>query len=184
MMTVFSFFILTGAFILRALPRIKWKNFNGTDSQFHCYYIDLIRSNGHVLPERENRVLGGSNECTYPYFYHWLLSFFSKSFVEFWDRFSGFVFDALNGLLVLLLLSTVREFNLYESCLIMAAYMIAPGLTFSFIGPRPYSLTPRNFAQLVFTAACAFLILMVPGLTGFNLALLGGAAFLFSILLI
>jgi hypothetical protein len=152
------FTILIFCLALRIAPRIIWKNFNGTDAYFHLYYIELIKNNHHRIPKLEPRVLGGSNECTYPFFYHWLLSFFPERFIAFWDKFSGFIFDFLNGILLLFFLSLLRKINFSENCIILAAYIIAPGLTFSFIGPRPFSLTPRNFSQFIFFISCASLI--------------------------
>lgn len=93
------------------------------------------------------------------FFYHWLLSYFPVKFLDFWDKFSGCIFDFLNGVIVLFFLSLIKEVSFDEYCLIMAFYVIAPGLTFSFIGPRPYSLTPRNFSQFVFAISCLFLVM-------------------------
>jgi hypothetical protein len=184
MITLISIIILAASLYLRLFPRLKWKEFNSTDSHFHYYYAELIRRNGNGMPERETRVLGGSNECTYPYFYHWILSYFPTNFLNFCDRFSGFVFDFLGGLTVLFLLAHLMPLSVTESCLILAAYMIAPGLTFSFIGPRPYSLTPRNFSQLIFALACACLILMTSMQGAAYVILFAAAAGLFSILLL
>lgn len=150
MMSVFYFIVCVISIILRVAPRILWKDFNGTDAHFHFYYVNLIKNNNHALPKKEPRVLGGTNECTYPFFYHWLLSYFSEKFLNFWDKFSGFIFDFFSGIFILLLLHLKIKLSFNESCLFLASYIIAPGLTFSFIGPRPYSLTPRNFSQFIF----------------------------------
>ncbi len=180
-----SVVVLLVCLTLRILPRILWKDFDGTDSHFHFYYIDLIRKNEHRIPKNEPRVLGGTNDCTYPFFYHWLLSYFPVKFLDFWDKFSGCIFDFLNGVIVLFFLSLIKEVSFDEYCLIMAFYVIAPGLTFSFIGPRPYSLTPRNFSQFVFAISCLFLVMgsAVYSATGvflFFLASMGFAVLLLS----
>lgn len=177
-----SFLVLLSCLTLRIFPRILWKDFNGTDSHFHFYYIELIKKNNNRIPNCEPRVLGGSNDCSYPYFYHWLLSFFPVKIIEFWDKFSGFIFDFVNALCVILLVALHQEVSFSIGCMILASYIIAPGLTFSFIGPRPYSLTPRNFSQFIFCLGCLFLILSTLYGGAFNYFFYISATIAFAIL--
>ncbi|WP_155823780.1 hypothetical protein [Legionella shakespearei] len=74
-----------------------------------------------------------------------------------------------------------------DALLVLSAYILAPGLTFSFIGPRPFSLTPRNFSQFVFLLSCFFLIISLSNsleISDFNYVAFSVASILFSILLL
>lgn len=158
-LTIISLIIFCISIFLRIFPRLYWKEFSGTDSYFHFYYINLIKKNKNKLPKTELRVLGGSNQCTYPFFYHWVLSFFSKKALSFWDKNSGFIFDLLTAFIVIFLIQFEKIFTINDAYLFLASYIISPGLTFSFIGPRPYTLTPRNFSQFIFAFGCMCLML-------------------------
>jgi hypothetical protein len=159
--TIFIFLsLLLLVLYLRVYPRLNGRQLLGTDTNFHFYYINLIKNNNNRMPLRETRIIGGSNNCTYPYFYHWLLSYLPSAALCFLDKYSAVIYDLICAVMVVWLLSYLMPINMYGILLIISCYLIAPGLTFSFIGPRAYSLTPRNFTQMLFCFACAFWILL------------------------
>jgi hypothetical protein len=160
MIEIITCVILLFALVLRLLPRLLWKNLNGTDNHFHFFLINTIKNNQHIIPIKEQRIFGGSNWYTYPYYYHWLLSFFPNNFIIFWDKFSGSIFDIIIGWSLGWLLYHFSIVNEKEMYLFFSTYILSPGLTFSLtVGPRPFSLTARNFAQFIFTIACCCLLI-------------------------
>lgn len=166
MMDVLCFIIALSALALRLSPRLIWKDFNGTDSYFHFFLINTIKNNKHKILEKEKRILGGSNCYTYPYYYHWVLSFFPNKFLVFWDKFSGSIFDIIIGGFLAWVLYHYSLIKVHDTYLVFSAYILSPGLTFSFIGPRPFSLTPRNFSQFIFTISICCLIIALSDVSG------------------
>jgi hypothetical protein len=142
---------------LRALPRIVWPDLEGTDSWYHRLYMDLIRDNGHRIPDRHPRILGPGH-FTYPALFHWLLSFAPAGLVTMIDRFGGLAFDLVTGALLSSVLWAGGHVGGPEAIGLTALYMLLPGLTLFHIGPRGFSLTPRAFAQMLYAIAVIALL--------------------------
>lgn len=73
------------------------------DGYFHLYVVDEIRNNGHRLPRSPEQVTT-RGEYAYPYFMHWVLSFFSRRTVQSIERFFSPLSDVALYAVVLLLL--------------------------------------------------------------------------------
>ena len=66
--------ILAATFAVRWWPRLKLPHAIGSDAYFHLLMARTIRENGHRIPSEVPRVLV-CRPYTYPYLFHWLLSF-------------------------------------------------------------------------------------------------------------
>lgn len=149
--------------VLRIFPIYKFKNLLGTDRLFHFYYVYAIKRNNNKIPPSEDRVIGGINLFNYPGLYHLILSFLPNSFLLFWDKFSGLIFDVLTALLVYIIAVkfNVIAFEWNTLLLSISLYIISPTLTLIYSGPRAYVLTPRNFSQFIFALLILILLLFV-----------------------
>lgn len=143
---------LLAAVVLRALPRLRWPDWQGTDAYYHLAYIRLIRDTGHRLPRRNPRILG-PGEHAYPALFHWLLSFAGAGTVRFMDRFGGLVCDLATALVLAAYLAVVHGLPSAWAGVSAALFVLAPGLILPHIGPRAFTLTPRCWAQLLFALA-------------------------------
>jgi len=143
---------------LRLAPVLGHGEFGGADAAYHRWYIGLIRANGGALPETDPRVLGPGT-CTYPALFHWLLARLPPAAVDRFGRFGGLAMDAASGAAIALAAAAVSPMPHWTVVVIGALHLIAPALTFSFIGPRAFSLTPRAFAQTAYTVAVLPLVL-------------------------
>ncbi len=143
---------------IRLRPKLRGQIADGNDFYYHIRLIHLIRETGDWFPIRDPRKLG-PGEARYPSLYHSLLSLLPSKFERRVDIYSGLVFDLISALLMGLLMVSVGGQDVRIALFAVGLYIIAPALTFAFIGPRPFSLTPRNFAQLCFSGCVAMLIL-------------------------
>lgn len=153
-MIVFEYsIVITSLFLLLALYwRIKLltnAKTVSTDEAFHLYYIELIKENNHHLPFKNNYVLGGPNYCTYPAYYHKLLSYFSLRFLKKYGPLSALLYDVISAGIIIYVISHFYILRLNEILTLISLYLIFPSFIFYSIGPRSYSLTPRNFSQFL-----------------------------------
>lgn len=130
----------------------------GTDTAFHLYYIELIKKNKNQVPIKNEKAFGGPNECTYPAFYHKILSYIPLSFLKKHGNLSPLIYDFLSGALLSFSLNQFYEISLIRVFLLLGIYLLFPSLIFHSIGPRSYSLTPRNFSQFLYVFAYVFII--------------------------
>lgn len=152
------FLISLSFFIFSIYFRVKYLNSNplSTDEAFHFYYVDLIRKHNNYLPDHNKNVLGeGPKACTYPSMYHFILSYLSVGFLKKYGHLTALIYDILNGLFLSLLLFKFIEMNITFYFLITGFCLIFPSLVFPSIGPRSFSLTPRNFSQFLWS--CSYL---------------------------
>ena len=130
-----------------------------TDEAFHFYYIDLIKKNQNSLPDYNQNVLGeGPKACTYPSIYHFILSYFPANFLKKYGNLTALIYDFLTGTLLSLLLFKIYKIDSNFYFLITGIFLIFPSLIFPSIGPRSFSLTPRNFSQFLWS--CSYLCLL------------------------
>ena len=155
------FFISLSFFIFAVYFRIKYLNVNqlSTDEAFHFYYIDLIKKNNNSLPDYNQNLLGeGPKACTYPSMYHFILSYFSIEFLKKYGHLTALFYDILSGILLSLFLFKFTKIDFSFYFLITGFFLIFPSLIFPAIGPRSFSLTPRNFSQFLWS--CSYLCLL------------------------
>ena len=86
--------ILCLAFALRVLPRLILRNSISSDTYFHLSMARVIRDNHHHIPKAIPRIIL-PHRYTYPYLYHWLLSFFSERNRLHFERISSAIVDTL-----------------------------------------------------------------------------------------
>ena len=135
------------------------KNQSSTDEAFHFYYIDLIKSNSNSIPEYNANVLGeGPKACTYPSMYHLILSYLPLDFLKKYGHLTALIYDILNGIFLSLFLFKLTKIDFSFYFLITGFFLIFPSLIFPAIGPRSFSLTPRNFSQFLWS--CSYLCLL------------------------
>lgn len=150
-----SFFIFAFYFRIKCLK----KNQLSTDEAFHFYYIDLIKGNKNSVPDYNENVLGeGPKACTYPSMYHFILSYLPLDFLKKYGHLTALVYDILNGILLSLFLFKLTKIDFSFYFLITGFFLIFPSLIFPAIGPRSFSLTPRNFSQFLWS--CSYLGLL------------------------
>jgi len=158
---LFSMGIFLLSFFLRASSVYKKASSISTDEAFHLYYINLIRENNHSVPLKNPKVLGGPSYCTYPSFYHKLLSYLPIGFLEKYGSWSSLIYDTISILFLGFFEFNIGKITISEVLLLSASYLIFPSLTFHSIGPRSYSLTPRNFSQFLCTLGGIFFLIYI-----------------------
>ncbi|EKE00970.1 MAG: hypothetical protein ACD_21C00250G0043 [uncultured bacterium] len=155
------FLISLSFFIFAFYFRIKYLNFNqlSTDEAFHFYYVDLIKKNNNSLQDYNQNVLGeGPKACTYPSMYHFILSYLPIDFLKKYGHLTALIYDILNGTFLSLLLFKLTKIDFSFYFLITGFFLVFPSLIFPSIGPRSFSLTPRNFSQFLWS--CSYLCLL------------------------
>jgi hypothetical protein len=150
--------LMLAAIGLRAFPGIQGRLVLRTgDRDYHMSYVELLRSTRHRIPRRDPGIVG-PGELTYPYGYHWLVSFLSPSVVRWLDRFSGLLFDFVLAVTTTALLRHYTAVSTATALALSATYLILPGLTLVHHGPRAYELTPRSFSQFLVNGAFLLLV--------------------------
>jgi hypothetical protein len=148
MLTIVCFGFLALTFCGRAAICASDIGRVGNDRAFHLAFISMLRRSGHRPSAKDARFLLDATP-TYPALYHWLLSFVPERGVVLADRWSGFIYDLVVGVLVCGLLHyTNADFSVGQLAVVGGLYFIAPALTLKHVGPRAFSLTPRSFSQL------------------------------------
>ncbi len=143
-----SLAVLALALALRAIPPLQPRDGPGGDSDFHFAFIGMLRRARQAgVPVGERFLL--PSVIAYPALYHWLLSFLPPAALRWVDRWSGLVYDGIVGALITRLLVADGAVPGDLAPALIGAYLIAPSLTLAHVGPRPFSLTPRSFAQLL-----------------------------------
>jgi hypothetical protein len=140
------------AILLRALPRIVWPRYQGTDAFYHLAYIRLIRETGHRLPTQNPRIVGPGVHA-YPALFHWALSFLSPRLVRSADRFGGLVGDIVVAGATSGFLYAHGAVDTGTAFVAAALYLLLPGLILPHIGPRAFTLTPRVWGQAFYALA-------------------------------
>ncbi len=130
-----------------------------TDESFHLYYIQMIKDNGHRVPLRNKNIFGGPNYCTYPSFYHRILSYANLDFLKRHGGLLALFFDFFSVSMVGFFIYYFYGVEITSIFFFSGIYLIFPCLIFQSIGPRSYSLTPRNFSQCL--CACGYVFLML-----------------------
>jgi hypothetical protein len=99
--------------------------------------------------------------------------------VRWFDRFGGLAMDFVAAAAVAGACMVAVSLDAWVAICIAALQLIAPPLTFSFIGPRAFTLTPRSFAQDIYMLVVMLLLLVeTPILEGTVLWLAVAAALL------
>jgi hypothetical protein len=140
------------AVLLRALPRVVWPRYQGTDAYYHHAYVRLIRETGHSLPRQNPRIVGPGVHA-YPALFHWVLSYLPPNMVRWADRFGGLVGDLVVGGATSGLLYAHGAVGPGTAFAAAALYMLLPGLILPHIGPRAFTLTPRVWGQAFYALA-------------------------------
>jgi hypothetical protein len=169
-------FSLTAVFlavVLRVFLIARADRHISSDEAFHYYYMGCIKNNHHSVPYKNEKALGGANYCTYPAFYHCVLSYFPKKFIEKYGKGTSLLYDLLSSMALACVLWMFYGLSEQLLCLSVATYLILPALIFPSLGPRSSSLTPRNFSQCLFAIGYVFLLLY---LKEFSLIAVEGAA--------
>lgn len=149
---------LTFALAVRYGTAVYYADQDGPDADFHRWYIRLLREHGHRAPRSDPRGIG-PGELTYPALFHWALSFGSDSFVERFARHGGLLMDCVVASVTAMAIVMLGDVSVAFGLALAAMHLIAPQLTFAFIGPRAFTLSPRAMAQNAFMVATVFLVL-------------------------
>ncbi len=84
-------FVIT--FGLRFAARVKRRSTEGSDAYTHLFIADAIRRSGHHIPEKMPQALI-NGKLSYPFLFHWLLSFFSREGLELIEPYLSPLLDA------------------------------------------------------------------------------------------
>jgi len=157
--------IVLASFGARYIPRRLLPDAVLSDAYFHLAMSREIRRLGHQLPARVPRV-ELSPDYTYPYLYHWLLSWIPDRHLPVAERLSGAVVDAVYTLLtyfiaVKLLPQLGVSADSAAGPALLATLLVGlhPAFLVMGVGPRAYGASPRPLGQLAFLAyiaGCAF----------------------------
>lgn len=157
--------ILLASFAARYIPRRLLPDAVLSDAYFHLAMSREIRRLGHRLPELVPRV-ELSPDYTYPYLYHWLLSWIPDRHLQVAERLSGAVVDTAYTLLTYFIaLKLLPQLGVSAGdsaglSLLVALFVgFHPAFLVMGVGPRAYSASPRPLGQLVFLAyfaGCTF----------------------------
>ncbi len=141
-------------FVLRALPRWRYKHVLVSDTYFHLFCADAIRKHNGRLPISFDRILF-AHETTYPYLYHALLARLSPAAARRMERYNGAVFDTVMVVVVYLFLtwygaSRPQVVDRDLPFLTGLLFCLAPALVRIGWGPRVYSGSPRVLGQALY----------------------------------
>ncbi len=142
-------------FALRILLRIIYPDLAGVDVFYHLLIAREISENSHKIPDRiPNLILPA--EFNYPYFLHWILSYFPTKHHLSIIKFTGFLLDLIHAILIGGLAYVFANRLALPKPLQMALtaaslYLISPYLTRE--GASSATLSPRAFGELLLTAA-------------------------------
>jgi hypothetical protein len=147
--------ILAAAFAVRWWPRLKLPHAIGSDAYFHLAMARTIRDNGHRIPVEVPRVLV-CRPYTYPYLFHWLLSFVPERSLMAAERLISPLLDTCYVLLTFVFVSRITEAagltREPAGTALWCAALVAVSPAFLSVGPGPraYGATPRTLGQLLF----------------------------------
>ncbi len=110
-----EFLLLTGIIFITIFSRFYQsfisRKLNTPDHYFHLLNTEEIRKRHHRIPERQSKFLIFNRFTAYPYFYHRILSYLSREFVERYGRYQSALFDILQVIIIF----TVTKFYLAKS---------------------------------------------------------------------
>lgn len=147
--------IVLVTFVTRLVPRLLSPESVGSDSYFHMGMGRVIRDNGYRIPDRVPRVMV-CPRYTYPYLFHWLLSFVPERHLMLAERLASPIIDSLYVLATFLFAFEIdRTFGFSDDPTSTALWTsvlvaISPALLGVGAGPRAYNATPRTLGQLFF----------------------------------
>lgn len=163
------------AFLVRIIPRLFAPS-PVTDTYFHLSVIPRLKKDGWMKVSKALHY--------YPLGYDWLLSLLPGRLVKYWERINGAVFDALQVLLFVWVLSVFADIQDPDVVWIWGPLLLAlsPAWLSLGRGPRAYHGTPRVFAEFLVSCICVCLLLFQT--TGevwwWGLSVLGGGCLLVS----
>ncbi len=135
---IILFIVIMARFIISL-----YYNEHSSDNIFHQYYVKNIKANSNILPLKENRVVGGDNSYSYPYFFHLLLSYFPEKILIFFDKYLGLIIDLLFSLLICIIFGDPLGLKL-ATC-----YLLSPGFYINPSSPHGFGLSPRIFCYFI-----------------------------------
>jgi hypothetical protein len=142
--------LLLVSIILRIIPKFIKNKING-DAWFHITMAESIRNNNFSIPKNiEGYLL--PNTYSYPYFYHYLLSFLSLQQRIKYEKFYSAILDAAFIItsyfcFIYLFDKLGIDINLaFYSALLLS---ISPTLLKVSMGPRAFDATPRVLGELL-----------------------------------
>jgi hypothetical protein len=156
--------ILCLAFALRVLPRLILRNSISSDTYFHLSMARVIRDNHHHIPETIPRIIL-PHRYTYPYLYHWFLSFFAERNRLHFERISSAAIDTLHVFFAYFFSKKILHVaglpEQAENVALWTALLVAVSPAFLAVGkgPRAYNGSPRPLGQLFFLLYMCSLIL-------------------------
>jgi hypothetical protein len=167
--------IAAAAFLLRALPRWRYRDAITADTYFHLYCAGVIRHNRLRVPRQLPRVML-PHEYTYPFGYHYALALFGGAGRHWAERLTGPVFDC--AALALVAWCSLANTPARQALLVIALYAFSPGFLRIGSGPRAYSGSPRTFGQFLYLAhvLSAYIGLFQDHALALALSVLAGAA--------
>lgn len=149
--------------IYRLWVRKPFIGLMASDSYFHMFIINKIRSADHKIPSTIDEFVL-PNRHVYPFFFHYIFSFISgKTLSKLADYLSP-VFDFICLLLIVCIYqSIVQESFISKSILsfsfISFAFIFSPALLRTSDGPRSFDFSPRIFGQILFLSTVLFMSL-------------------------
>ena len=155
MSSVILALILGATFVIRWFPRLRLPDSIGSDAYFHLTMARTIRENHHRIPEHVPRVLV-CRPYTYPFLFHWLLSFVPEQFTMSAERLASPLIDTCYVLLTFAFAFEIDRRTAFTADPVSTALWCAAlvGLSPAFLsvgpGPRAYGATPRTLGQLFF----------------------------------
>ena len=152
-------------FFQRSLIRLIFPRFIDYDTYHHLFYINIIRQTG-LRDEIIDRLIIPSPKLYYPWLSHYILSFFSREFVDkYLEKFVNPFIDSLfTGFIFCV---TYFLTNSIKQALYVALMYIFTPIFFSVqsTGPRIKSFTPRLWGEILvsFISILEFLYLTKHG---------------------
>lgn len=187
-MSFVAIVLIGSCFFIRLIPRIILKDLLVSDTYYHLFIARKIRNNGHRrLDTVDNFVI--QNVQTYPYFFHWLLSFLSDQSLLKFERVCGALFDTILAVVVYF---TAKYFqNQWDVAsllmlpeLVLLFFTVSPVMLRTGDGPRCYNCNPRIFGSILFqlTLLFAFIYLQQGGWGWLLLSLVIGGLIFISVI--
>jgi hypothetical protein len=177
--------VLALAFLIRFLPRLRRRDAIVSDTYFHLYCAELIRSSRFRIPLRLPSVIL-NHKYTYPFGYHLFLALFPKNIRGWAEMSTGAAFDTANTVMVFAATNWfLRRAGVEGPWIPMAAaflYAVSPALLRVGSGPRSYNGSARIPGQSLYLAhiLSAYLAWTTGNLAWAGVSVLAGAVLLFT----
>lgn len=155
-MMVYLVLVIFFAIFLRFWVKKDIKNSISSDGYFHLYiknHIDIFRDDSKKVSR-----LMLPHKITYPYLFHYLISFIPKKYDLEIDKYSSLIFDTL--MIISAYFTFLYISSSYEIA-ILGAFVLAvsPVLLRVSNAPRAYNVTPRVFGEFLFVVFIEGLVL-------------------------